>query len=82
MATKLCSPAEVDLASSRRSLLLVWQNPDSRRFIKVGQLDVLADGRCVRLPFHPEVGGKIRLARVDAAVERQQLFAVALQRQR
>ena len=42
MATKLCSPAEVDLATSRRSLLLVWQNPDSRRFIKVGQLDVLA----------------------------------------
>ena len=45
MATKLCSPAEVDLGTSRRSLLLVWQNPDSRRFIKVGQLDVLVDGR-------------------------------------
>lgn len=45
MATELLSRAEVDFATSRRSLLLVWQNPESGRFIKVGQLDVLADGR-------------------------------------
>lgn len=45
MTTELLSATEVDFANSRRALLLVWQNPESRKFIKVGQLDVLSDGR-------------------------------------
>lgn len=45
MATELLNPSDVDLSSSRRSLLLVWQNPESRLFTKVGRLDVLADSR-------------------------------------
>ena len=45
MATELKSPLDVDLSTSRRSLLLVWQNPASGRFIKVGRLDLLAEGK-------------------------------------
>lgn len=45
MATQALSPLQVDLATSRRTLVLVWQNPVSRRFVKVGQLDALSGGR-------------------------------------
>lgn len=45
MATHILERAEVDLDSSRRSLLLVWQNPSTRRFVKVGRFDALTDGR-------------------------------------
>ncbi|MCU1410594.1 MAG: hypothetical protein JWR04_1301 [Rhodoglobus sp.] len=45
MATEALDPLQLDLASSRRTLILVWQNPASRRFIKVGQLDALSAGR-------------------------------------
>lgn len=49
MATELRSPDRVDLSMSRRSLVLVWQNPETRRFIKVGQVDALPDGK---VAFH------------------------------
>jgi len=45
MATQILEPTEVDLSSSRRSLLLVWQNPSTRRFVKIGLFDALTDGR-------------------------------------
>lgn len=45
MATELRKRDDVDLATSRRSLVLVWQNPRTRRFTKVGQLDALPGGR-------------------------------------
>jgi len=45
MATELKSRSEVDLSTSQRSLLLVWQNPASRRFVEVGRLDLLAEGK-------------------------------------
>lgn len=45
MATQALNPQELDLTSSRRTLVLVWQNPVSRRFSKVGQLDALPGGR-------------------------------------
>jgi len=45
MATEALDPLRLDLASSRRTLILVWQNPVSRRFVKVGQLDALSEGR-------------------------------------
>ena len=45
MATELLELADIDLTSSQRSLLLVWQNPESRRFVRVGQLDVLSSGK-------------------------------------
>ena len=45
MATELKSPVDVDLSTSQRSLLLVWQSPASRRFVKVGRLDLLAGNK-------------------------------------
>jgi hypothetical protein len=45
MATQILEPTEVDLSTSRRTLLLIWQNSSTRRFIKVGQFDALTDGR-------------------------------------
>ncbi len=45
MATEALDPQQLDLASSRRTLVLVWQNPVSRRFVKIGQLDALSAGR-------------------------------------
>ncbi len=45
MATELKFPGDVDLSTSQRSLLLVWQSPATRRFVKVGRLDLLAGGR-------------------------------------
>lgn len=45
MATKLLPLDEVDLGTSQRALILVWQNPVSRRFTKVGQLDALPGKR-------------------------------------
>ncbi|MBX3103794.1 MAG: hypothetical protein KF867_02360 [Cryobacterium sp.] len=45
MATQFLERNMVDLSSSRRSLLLVWQNPNTRQFLAVGQLDALDQGR-------------------------------------
>mgnify|MGYP002735279367 FL=1 len=44
MAMKTLERADLDLARSRRTLILIWQNPKSRRFVKVGQVDSLPDG--------------------------------------
>lgn len=49
MATRAHDLTELDLTSSRRTLVLVWQNPTTRRFLKVGQLDALPGNRLV---FH------------------------------
>jgi hypothetical protein len=45
MATQALERHELDLAQSRGTLVLVWQNPASHRFVKVGQLDALPHGR-------------------------------------
>lgn len=45
MATEVLDRSSADLSTSYRTLLLVWQDPASRRFIKVGQLDALSDSR-------------------------------------
>lgn len=45
MSAQLHDPGSMDLTSSERSLLLVWQNPRSRRFSKVGRLDALPGGQ-------------------------------------
>ena len=45
MATELLSQAVSADLQSARSLLVIWQNPTSRVFTKVGQLDQLVDGR-------------------------------------
>lgn len=45
MATKSVELNRLDLTDSRRTLVLVWQNPVSHRFVKVGQLDALPAGR-------------------------------------
>lgn len=44
MATKVLERKELDLTSSRRTLVVIWQNPDSRRFVKVAQVDALDGG--------------------------------------
>ncbi|MFT4043821.1 MAG: hypothetical protein QM673_11735 [Gordonia sp. (in: high G+C Gram-positive bacteria)] len=42
----LNSPILVEsLAAVARRLILIWQNPDSRQFVRVGHLDELVDGR-------------------------------------
>ncbi len=43
MATQMLDRRDLDLTASRRTLVLVWQNPVSRRLVKVGQLDALPD---------------------------------------
>lgn len=45
MATQALDPNQLDLTASRKTLILVWQNPVSRLFVKVGQLDALPAGR-------------------------------------
>lgn len=45
MAMQTLSPDQLDLTSSRKTLILVWQNPTTRRFVKVGQVDALPGGR-------------------------------------
>jgi hypothetical protein len=49
MAIEVLDLTTADLTSSRRTLLLVWQDPSSGRFIKVGQIDALPKSR---LAFH------------------------------
>ena len=44
MATKTIGRNELDLTSSRKTLLVLWRNPTSNRFAKVGQVDALPDG--------------------------------------
>lgn len=45
MATQALDPLQLDLGQSRGTLILVWQNPVSHRFVKVGQLDALPGSR-------------------------------------
>ncbi|WP_295839682.1 HIRAN domain-containing protein [uncultured Microbacterium sp.] len=45
MATQALDRDQLDLTASRKTLILVWQNPESRLFAKVGQLDALPSGR-------------------------------------
>lgn len=45
MATQALDREHLDLSASRKALVLVWQNPASRLFVKVGQLDELPAGR-------------------------------------
>lgn len=45
MATQALDRNQLDLTASRKTLILVWQNPVSRLFVKVGQLDALPGGR-------------------------------------
>lgn len=45
MATELLALDQVDLTVSKRALILVWQHPETRRFVKVGQIDSLPRGR-------------------------------------
>lgn len=41
MATQALDPAALNLTDSKGALALVWQNPTTRRFVKVGRLDAL-----------------------------------------
>lgn len=43
--TELASPETVARPAARRRLVLVWQHPATRRFVRVGQLDELVSGR-------------------------------------
>ncbi len=45
MATELLDASLAARLPVARSLLLIWQEPISRAFVKVGQLDCLTDGR-------------------------------------
>ncbi|GAA1733424.1 HIRAN domain-containing protein [Microbacterium paludicola] len=45
MATQALDRDQLDLTASRKTLILIWQNPASRLFVKVGQLDALPGGR-------------------------------------
>lgn len=45
MATHALDRDQLDLTASRKTLVLIWQNPESRLFAKVGQLDALPAGR-------------------------------------
>lgn len=45
MATHALDRDQLDLTASRKTLVLVWQNPASRLFVKVGQIDALPGGR-------------------------------------
>lgn len=49
MATQALDRDQLDLTASRKTLILVWQNPVTRLFVKVGQLDALPSGR---IAFH------------------------------
>jgi hypothetical protein len=50
----LASSTPADVQRARR-LLLIWQNPETRRFIRVGKLDQLTDGRFA-FRYLPEAG--------------------------
>lgn len=43
MATQVLERDQLNLATSRGTLVLVWQNPTTGRFVKVGQFDALPD---------------------------------------
>lgn len=45
MATQALDLNELDLSASLKTLVLVWQNPATRLFAKVGQVDALSGGR-------------------------------------
>lgn len=45
MATQVLDPLQLDLTSSRGTLVLVWQNPSTHLFVQVGQLDTLGGSR-------------------------------------
>lgn len=45
MATEVLSEGHVPSVGSAGRLLLIWQNPNTRAFVRVGALDQLVDGR-------------------------------------
>lgn len=45
MATELAAPASAVASTGGRRLVLVWQDPATRGFVRVGHLDKLAGGR-------------------------------------
>jgi hypothetical protein len=45
MGSRELTLEESSRVTSVRRLLLIWQNPKSQRFVRVGELDELADGR-------------------------------------
>ncbi len=63
MATELLGSDQIDLTASRRALILVWQNPETRRFSKVGQIDALPHARIAfhYLPGAANVDGFVHL---------------------
>ncbi len=73
MATELKSPVDVDLSTSQRSLLLVWQSPASRRFVKVGRLDLLA-GNEFAFRYLPDDAGDTEFFELDDYPERDRVY--------
>lgn len=65
MATQLVNAADPALTSVRRSLLLVWQNPESRRFLRIGRIDLLAHGRFAFRYDQESVGDPEFVALID-----------------
>jgi len=73
MATELKSPVDVDLSTSQRSLLLVWQSPASRRFVKVGRLDLLAGNRFA-FRYLPDDSNDAEFFALDDYPERDRIY--------
>ena len=73
MATELKSPVDVDLSTSQRSLLLVWQSPASRRFVKVGRLDLLAGNRFA-FRYLPDDSSDAEFFELDDYPERDRVY--------
>ncbi len=73
MATELKSPVDVDLSTSPRSLLLVWQSPASRRFVKVGRLDLLAGNRFA-FRYLPDDASDAEFFELDDYPERDRVY--------
>jgi len=64
MATELQTLDQLDLTASRRALVLVWQDPENRRFVKVGQIDSLPHGRFA-FRYLPEAGNLAGFVALD-----------------
>jgi hypothetical protein len=47
MANSVAPARSPSAATAARRLLLIWQDPESRRLLRVGQLDQLVDGHYV-----------------------------------
>jgi hypothetical protein len=44
LAGRLCRVAACSSVDAKRRLFLIWQNPDTRQFVRVGRLTELVDG--------------------------------------